>query len=80
MPEGRRGGTGAYSGQLYRTTGAPCDASPWDPARVRVSEVGEATFTFSGADQGTFAYVLNGVSQSKPITRQVFSTPRTVCQ
>ena len=80
MPEGRRGGTGAYSGKLYRTTGAPFDASPWDPARVRVSEVGEATFTFSGADQGTFAYVLNGVSQSKPITRQVFSTPRTVCQ
>ena len=26
------------------------------------------------------AYTVNGVSQTKPITRQVFRTPRTVCQ
>jgi hypothetical protein len=80
MPEGRRDAAGAWSGKLYRTTGAPFDASPWDPARVRVTEVGSGSFSFASAEEGTFAYTVNGVSQSKAIARQVFATPKTVCR
>ena len=29
---------------------------------------------------GQFAYTVNGASQTKAITRQVFRTPGTVCQ
>jgi hypothetical protein len=79
MPAGRLA-NGAYSGALYRTTGAPFHASPWNPASVVVTEVGSGSFTFSGLNAGTFAYTVNGISQSKSITRQVYSAPLTVCR
>ena len=68
-----------YSGQLFRTTGPAFD-QPFNSAPVTVTPVGTATFTFSDRDNGTFAFTVNGVSQTKPITRQVFSTPTTVCR
>jgi hypothetical protein len=34
--------------------------------------VGTATLTFADGNNGTFAYTVNGVSQTKAITRQVF--------
>jgi hypothetical protein len=73
-------GANTYSGKLYRTTGPAFSASPWDPSNVRAAEVGSVTLTFSDANNGTFAYTVNGISQSKPITRQVFATPQTVCK
>lgn len=76
----RKSGTGQYSGALYRTTGPSYRASPWNPAQVAVVPVGSATLSFSDANNGTFAYVVDGVSGSKPITRQVFATPTTVCR
>ena len=42
--------------------------------------VGTATFTFSDGNNAQFAYTVNGVSQAKAITRQVFTPPGTVCQ
>jgi hypothetical protein len=42
--------------------------------------VGTVTLTFSDTNNGTFAYTVDGVSQAKPITRQVYSTPTTVCR
>lgn len=41
--------------------------------------VGTATFTFADVSNGTFAYSVNGVAQSKAITREVFATPATAC-
>ena len=41
--------------------------------------VGSGTLTFANADNGTFAYTVNGVTQSKPITRQVFG-PLPACR
>jgi hypothetical protein len=73
-------GNATYSGTLYRTAGPPLAASPWDPARVSRVPAGTATLTFSDLSNGTFAYTVDGVSQSKPITRQVFSNPATVCK
>ena len=68
-----------YSGTLYRTSGPPFDAVPFDPARVVSTEVGTATFTFSDGNNASFGYTVNGVAQIKPITRQVFRAPGTVC-
>jgi len=81
MPDGERvGTTSTFTGGLFRTTGPAFNASPWDPSKVAATQVGTATFTFDDANTGTFSYTVNGVAQSKSITRQVFGTPTTVCQ
>jgi hypothetical protein len=74
-----RTGTNRFTGTLYRTTGPVFDASRWDPAAVGVQAVGSVTLAFGDANNGTFTYSVNGTTQSKPITRQVFSDPVTVC-
>src|SRR5258705_344508 len=79
MPNGAKTAPGSYTGALYRTTGPAFSANPWNPSQVVVTPVGSATFTFADASSGTFAYTVNGVSQSKPIVREVFATPPTVC-
>ena len=73
-------GNGTYAGTLYRTDGPPFDSASWNPARVAVAAAGHATLTFSDADNGTFTYTLDGASQSKPIARQVFASPKTTCR
>jgi hypothetical protein len=81
MPEGRRTGTtNAFTGAIYRTTGPSYDSTTWNASSVQATQLGTATFTFSDSGNGTFAYTVNGVSASKPITRQVFSSPATVCR
>jgi len=73
-----------YAGDLYRTTGPPFNAVPFppigSPGGPTVTKVGTATFAFGNGQTGTFAYTVNGVSQAKAITRQVFRSPGTVCQ
>jgi hypothetical protein len=71
---------GVYSGTLYRTTGPAFNAVPFNPANVKATAVGTATFTFSDGNNATFAYTVNGVSQAKAITREIFHNPGTVCQ
>jgi hypothetical protein len=80
MPNGRRTTGNTFTGALYRTTGPAFDSAVWNAANVQATEVGTATFSFTDAGNGTFAYTLNGVSGSKPITKQVFSSPATVCR
>jgi hypothetical protein len=69
-----------YSGDLFRTTGPAFSSVPWDVSKITVTKVGTVTLTFADANNGTFAYTVNGVSQSKPIARQAFATPQTVCR
>jgi hypothetical protein len=71
---------GVYSGTLYRTTGPAFNAVPFNPAAVNATPVGNATLTFANGNAATFAYTVNGIAQSKAITRQVFRTPGTVCR
>jgi hypothetical protein len=80
MSNGAKTASGSYSGALYRTTGPAFSANPWNPSQVTVSSVGSATFSFSDANNGAFAYSVDGISQAKPITRQVYSTPATTCR
>ena len=76
--------TGTYAGTLLRTSGPPFNAVPFPPVGapggVTGSNVGTATFTFTDGNNATFAYTVNGVSQSKAITREVFQPPGTTCQ
>jgi len=75
-----KAGTGIYTGTLYRTTGPPFNSVPFLPANIGLTAVGTLTLTFANGNAATFAYTLNGVTQSKSITRQVFNAPGTVCQ
>jgi YVTN family beta-propeller protein len=79
MSHGVRTGPATYSGNLYRTTGPAFDANPWSPAQVTSTSVGTASFSFSDADAGVFAFTLDGVTRSEAITRQVFSQPVSAC-
>lgn len=69
-----------YAGTLYQTRGPAFNAVPFDPSQVTMTAVGTATFTFADGNTATFAYTVNGISQTKQITREVFVAPGTVCQ
>jgi hypothetical protein len=72
--------TPTYRGTLYRTTGPSFAAVPFDPSQVVATAVGIASITFSDGNAGVFSYSVNDVTGSKPITRQIFVTPGTICQ
>ena len=65
---------GAYVGKLYQTQGPAFDSVPFTPELVTLTEVGAGTLVFDDDQNGRFLYTLNGVSQTKAITRQVFGT------
>jgi hypothetical protein len=73
-------GPGVYAGSLMRTTGPAFNAFPFNPTKVVATVVGTASFTFSDGNTASFFYAVNGVAQTKPITREVFRSPGTVCQ
>ena len=76
----QRSAPGVYTGTLFRTTGPAFNALPFDPSRVTATPVGTATLTFANGNAASFAYTVNGISQVKTITRQVFRNPGTVCR
>jgi hypothetical protein len=67
-------------GTLYRTTGPAFNAVPFDPAGIVATSVGTATLTFTDGNAANFSYTVNGVSQTKAITREILASPGTVCQ
>ena len=69
-----------YAGTLYRTTGPAFNATPFNPAGVALTAVGTAGLTFADGNSGSFSYTVNGIAQTKAITRQVFRTPGTTCR
>jgi len=75
-----RTATRTYTGTFYRTNGPAFNAVPFDPHQVTATPVGTATLTFASGNAGTFAYTVDGVQQTKSITRQIFRAPGTVCQ
>jgi hypothetical protein len=44
-----------------------------------MTQVGTGTFTFPDPEHGTFAYTVDGISQSKPIVRMQYALPPTTC-
>ena len=73
-------GAGNYSGTLYRTTGPAFDTPSWNASQVTASPVGNARLSFSDSSNGVLTYTVNGSSGSKPISREAFATPATVCR
>ena len=69
-----------YTGTLYRTTGPPFNSVPFNPQSVVATPAGVATFTFTNGNAASFTYTLDGVTQTKAITREVFRLPGTTCQ
>lgn len=61
-----------YAGKLYETRGPFLATVPFAPTQVTSSEVGSGTLTFYDDSNGVFSYVVNGIAQTKSITRQVF--------
>ncbi|NJR72371.1 MAG: hypothetical protein HC782_05005 [Gammaproteobacteria bacterium] len=57
---------------MYQTLGPPFNSQPFDPAAVNVTEVGNATLTFTAAGAGTLQYSVNGVQVNKAIVKQPF--------
>jgi YVTN family beta-propeller protein len=76
----RKTGNATYAGTLYRTAGPPLTMTPWDPARVTRIPAGSIAFTFTDASNGVATYTLDGMTQSKAITRQLFASPASVCR
>jgi len=73
-------GNGVYTGTLYRTTGPPFNAMPFDPAHVSLTAVGTLTLSFVSGSSATFSYTVDGISQAKAITREIFSGLGTTCR
>ena len=59
------------TGTVYRTTGPPLGPS-FNPSLVQVFSAGTATVTFSDPNNGVLTWTVNGASESKIITRQLF--------
>ena len=74
-------GNGVYSGTLYQLTGPAFNSVPFpplgSPGGPVATAVGSGTLTFADANNGSFAYTVNGITQSKPITREVFAAVPT---
>lgn len=76
---------GVYTGtQVYRLSGPAFNQTPFPPIGATGGPtgtiVGTASFTFANGNAATFSYTVDGVTQSKAITREVFTPPGTVCQ
>lgn len=60
------------SGDLYEVTGGTLPTVAWNGSGLKVNKVGTGTLTFTNADNGAFAFTINGTAGSKAISRQVF--------
>ena len=72
-PDVRKTTGNNYSGTLFRTTGPAFSSVPFTPIGAsNVTQVGTVTMSFTDSNNGTFGYTVNGITQSKPLVRQVF--------
>jgi lysyl endopeptidase len=71
LPGGTWTSANTFTGSVYSTSGPAANAG-FDPSRVRATQVGSATLTFSDTNNGTFSYTINGASGAKAISRQPF--------
>ncbi len=69
----QQGTRGVFSGDVFTATALPFDALPWDKPAVETT-VGAMTAAFSDADNGVLTTTMSGVTQTRPITRQLFGT------
>jgi hypothetical protein len=61
-----------YSGELYRTRGSQVLGAVYNPGAFTVTQAGTLTLTFTDTEHATMRYTVDGLTQSKPITRLPF--------
>jgi serine protease len=71
-----------YSGSLFQGTGPPFDSVPFPPlgapGGATGSSAGTGTLRFNDANNVIFTYTVNGITQTKSITRETFG-PLPAC-
>jgi len=72
LPGGTWTSSNVFTGAVYATTGPSASAATFNAAAVTRRAVGSGTLTFSDANNGTFAFTIDGVSGTKSITRQPY--------
>ena len=77
MPDGELDDAGVFRGAIYRTRGPAFDAQPW--TAISNTQVGNMSVDFTNGNSATLTYTVDGVSVTKTITHQVFSSPKTKC-
>ena len=73
-------GSGQFSGPFYSATGVPFNLINGSPALLQSAAIGSGALTFIDGEHARFDYTVLGVSGSKMIEREVFSSPVTTCQ
>ncbi len=68
-------GPGVYSGALVRTIGPAFSTPAFDPAMVRRTTAGTASFNFANGNAATFTYALDGITRTKAMSRFLFAPP-----
>jgi photosystem II stability/assembly factor-like uncharacterized protein len=72
IPGGSWTAANTFSGQAFRTTGSAWLGVPYNPNALVATPVGSVTFQFTGRDTAIMSYTIEGVTQSKTISRQPF--------
>jgi hypothetical protein len=71
VPGGTWNGT-IFTGDIYTTTSSAWLGVSYDVSQFRTTKVGTMTIDFEDANRATMIYTVNGVTQTKRITRQPF--------
>lgn len=69
----------SFTGDLYRTSGPAFNSIPFRPAAVTATKVGTATLRFADGNSASFFYTVDGITQTKSVTQQVFRDQVTIC-
>jgi hypothetical protein len=77
MSSGARQADGSYLGDLFQTAGPAFNTDPF--SGVTAATVGTMRLRFTDGNNGTLTYTYNGVTVTKAITRQLFSSPLPAC-
>ncbi|HYC35321.1 MAG TPA: trypsin-like peptidase domain-containing protein [Usitatibacter sp.] len=78
MSAGAPTAVGGFSGPLYRTSGPVFNAAAWMPATA--TQVGTMTFTPSNGNRATLTWTVNGLGNTKQVTRQAFGAVKPLCE
>ncbi len=72
VPGGAWTNASTYTGTAYRTSSSLWIGAAYDKTRLQSNVVGSVTFSFTDRDNAVMTYTIDGITQSKPITRQPF--------
>jgi hypothetical protein len=72
IPGGTWTTASTFTGTVFRTTGSAWVGAAYDPGALTVTAAGTLTLEFGDANHVTMSYSVDGITQSKILTRQPF--------